>query len=160
VSVCLFAQGRERSPVGGGSLAGSIATFDGRGKCVTYGRTLLHKAARKGNVDEVRRLLATIRASAVDDEGSTALHDAVLGGDDLKAAEVGLECCSLTSRSRHHTFYLQPCQTVLAPSPYATSLKDVLVCDVVLMALTSTPLLVIPSTEHVAVFFVLFVTCP
>jgi len=30
--------------------------------------------------------------------------------------------------------------------------KDVLVCDVVLMALTSTPLLVFPSIEHVAVF--------
>ena len=70
------------------SLAGSIATFDGKVKCVTYGRTLLHKAARKGNVDEVRRLLATIRASAADDDGSTALHDAVLSGDDHKAAEV------------------------------------------------------------------------
>ena len=57
---------------------------------MTYGRTLLHKAARKGNVDEVRRLLATIKVSAVDDDGSTALHDAVLGGDDMKAAEVSL----------------------------------------------------------------------
>jgi len=73
-------------------VAGSIATFDGKGKCVTYGRTLLHKAARKGNVDEVTRLLTlgTIKASAVDDDGSTALHDAVLGGDDVKAAEVSL----------------------------------------------------------------------
>ena len=70
------------------SLAGSTATFDGKGKCMTYGRTLLHKAARKGNVDEVRRLLVTIKASAVDDDGSTALQDAVLGGDDRKAAEV------------------------------------------------------------------------
>jgi len=72
------------------SLSGSVATFDGRGKCMTYGRTLLHKAARKGNVDEVRRLLATaaIKASAVDDDGATALHDAVLGGDDHTAAEV------------------------------------------------------------------------
>lgn len=59
---------------------------------MTYGRTLIHKAARKGNVDEVRRLLATIKVSAVDDDGSTALHDAVLGGDDLKAAEVSQPC--------------------------------------------------------------------
>ena len=66
----------------------SLAGSDGREKSTTYGRTLLHKAARKGDVDEVRRLLATIKASAVDDDGSTALHDAVLGGDDLKAAEV------------------------------------------------------------------------
>jgi len=85
--VCV--KGREKSPVSGaGSVAGSIATFDGRVKCVTYGRTLLHKAARKGHVDEVRRLLATIKASAVDDDGSTALHDAVLSGNDQKAAEV------------------------------------------------------------------------
>ena len=35
--------------------------------------------------------------------------------------------------------------------------NTILVCDVVLMALTST---VLPSTEHVAVFFFLFVTCP
>ena len=33
---------------------------------------------------------------------------------------------------------------------FQATLKDVLVCDVVLMALTS----VLPSTEHVAVFFV------
>jgi len=80
-------QGREASPA---SFAGSIATFDGKVKCVTYGRTLLHKAARKGHVDEVRRLLAVagVRASAADDDGSTALHDAVLNGDDRKAAEV------------------------------------------------------------------------
>ena len=85
-------QGRERSPVSGAgvSLAGSVATADSRAKCVTYGRTLLHKAARKGNVDEVHILLTMIRASAVDDDGSTALHDAVLGGDDLIAAEVSL----------------------------------------------------------------------
>jgi len=38
--------------------------------------------------------------------------------------------------------------------------EDVLVCDVVLMTLTSTQLPVLPSTEHVAVFFFLFVTCP
>jgi len=69
-----------------------MATFDGRVKCVTYGRTLLHKAARKGHVDEVRRLLSTdgIRAAATDDDGATALHDAVLGGDDHNAAEVCL----------------------------------------------------------------------
>ena len=88
VSSLLRVEGRERSPTsvgGASSLAGSL---DGKGKYVTYGRTLLHKAARKGNVDEVRRLLSTIRASAVDDNGSTALHDAVLGSDDLKAAVV------------------------------------------------------------------------
>ena len=33
---------------------------------------------------------------------------------------------------------------------FQVTLKDVLVCDVVLMALTST---VLPFTEHVAVFF-------
>ena len=36
---------------------------------------------------------------------------------------------------------------------FQATLKDVLVCDVVLMALTFTPLPVLPSTEHVAVFF-------
>ena len=40
---------------------------------------------------------------------------------------------------------------------FQATLKDVLVCDVVLMALTSS---VLSSTEHVAVFFFLFVTCP
>jgi len=40
---------------------------------------------------------------------------------------------------------------------FQATLKDVLVCDIVLMALTFTGL---PSTEHVAVFFFLFVTCP
>ena len=40
---------------------------------------------------------------------------------------------------------------------FQPTLKDVLVCDVVLMALTST---VLQSTEHVAVFLFLFVTCP
>jgi len=65
---------------------------------MTYGRTLLHKAARKGNVDEVRRLLASVKASAVDDDGSTALHDAVLGGDDATAAEVWqIDFCTLYS---------------------------------------------------------------
>ena len=43
------------------------------------------------------------------------------------------------------------------PVDFQATLKDVLVCDVVLMALTSS---VLPSTEHVAVFFSLFVTCP
>ena len=38
---------------------------------------------------------------------------------------------------------------------FQATLKDVLVCDVVLMALTFTPLPVLPSTEHVAVFFFL-----
>ena len=37
---------------------------------------------------------------------------------------------------------------------FQATLKDVLVCDVVLMSLTST---VLPSTEHVAVFF--FLVC-
>jgi len=37
---------------------------------------------------------------------------------------------------------------------FQATLKDVLVCDVVLMALTFTPLPVLPSNEHVAVFFV------
>ena len=36
---------------------------------------------------------------------------------------------------------------------FQATLKDVFVCDVVLMALTFTPLPVLPSTEHVAVFF-------
>ena len=38
---------------------------------------------------------------------------------------------------------------------FQATLKDVLVCDVVLMALTSSA--VLPSTEHVAVFFVCYV---
>jgi len=36
---------------------------------------------------------------------------------------------------------------------FEATLKDVLVCDVVLMALTFTPLPVLPSIEHVSVFF-------
>jgi len=36
---------------------------------------------------------------------------------------------------------------------FQATLKDILVCDVVLMALTFTPLLVLPSIEHGAVFF-------
>ena len=42
---------------------------------------------------------------------------------------------------------------------FQATLKDVLVCDIVLMALTSSPLPVLPSTEHVAALF-FFVTCP
>lgn len=88
----LGVQSREKSPASGTgavSLSGSIlAPFDGKGRGAAYGRTPLHKAARKGNVDEVRRHLQTIKVSEVDDDGSTALHDAVLSGDDVKAAEV------------------------------------------------------------------------
>jgi len=82
--------------------------FDGKGKGATYGRTLLHKAARKGNVDEVRRLLVsvpTIRASAVDNDGSTALHDAVLCGDDVKAAAVSRHLCPGAFPHAPHKFW-------------------------------------------------------
>jgi len=45
------------------------------------------------------------------------------------------------------------CHVSDVPVDFQATPKDVLVCDVVLMVLTSTPLLVLPSTEHVAVFF-------
>ena len=43
---------------------------------------------------------------------------------------------------------------------FQATFKDVLVRDVVLMALTSAPLPAFLFTEHAVVFFVLCVTCP
>lgn len=68
-------------------MSGASAAFESKGKCVTYGRTELHKAARKGRLAEVKIHLATTKPTVADDAGSTPLHDAA-ACDGEEAAEV------------------------------------------------------------------------
>lgn len=55
-----------------------LSAYDRKGvRGASQGRTELHKAARRGNIDDVRAAIESgLRTTAVDDDGATPLHDA------------------------------------------------------------------------------------
>lgn len=66
-----------------------MSAYDRKGvRGASQGRTELHKAARKGNVEDVRAAINSgSRVTAVDDDGATSLHDAA-NCDEASAEEV------------------------------------------------------------------------